>query len=115
MTFAEELRNISDKASFNIEISNNYKIIKEMMKECAAIGMRTFQIDVVSMNPGVTDKKLPKENNYHTILINRNYSIDNYYDAIMDFLLMQGFSQNNIEVAHLYTIDYSSILISVRW
>lgn len=115
MTFAEELKNISDGVVLEIDIASHCDIIKNMMREVAGLGVRSFQIDIICPHSANVDANEVKADNYHTIFINKNYSIKEYEDSIMYFLMQQGFSKHTIEVAHITNFNYTSSLISVRW
>lgn len=115
MTFKEELTKISDITSFKISVDNECATIKEMMKEAASIGIRTFQIEIVRLFPG-RDYGVPaKADNYYVILARGNHCNDDYKAVVFEFLQKLGFKRNEVEVATITNACGCHTDITVRW
>lgn len=114
MTFAEELKNISNIVTFEVNITNECALIKEKMRKAASLGIRTFQINIVNLFPKCAIGTC-EEDNYYTLVIAKNIPINQYRDKIIGYLEEQGFSKHVIEVANIKNDYYCSSLISVRW
>lgn len=115
MTFAEELKNISDIVNFEVDIANEYAIIKDEMREAASLGIRCFQIDIMKLFPNCGVGRRPNVDNYHTIVTTKDIPINKYKDKIVEYLEQEGFSKHAIEIANISTDYYCSSVISVRW
>lgn len=114
MTFAEELKNISDVVNFELNIANECATIKDKMREAAGLGIRTFQINIIKLFPNCAMGTC-KEDNYYTLVTAKNIPTNQYRDKIIEYLEQQGFSKHVIEVANIKNNYYCSSLISVRW
>ena len=116
MTFAEELKNISDVVNFELTIANECATIKDKMREAASLGIRTFQIDIIKLFPNCAlGRRGIIEDNYHTIVTANNIIINDCRDKIVDYLKQEGFSTHSIEIAYITNTSYCSCLITVRW
>ena len=115
MTFAEELKNISDQLNFELTIANECAAIKDKMREAASIGIRTFQIDIIKLFPNCGVGRNTKEDNYYTIVTAKDIPINNYKDKIVEYLTQQGFSMHSIDIAYIRCTCSCSCLITARW
>lgn len=116
MTFAEELKNISDIVNFEINIANECATIKDEMRKAASLGIRSFQIDIIELFPNCgVGCGHSVEDNYHTIVTSKNIPINRYTDEIVEYLKQLGFSNHTIEIANIKNSYYNSSLISVGW
>lgn len=115
MTFAEELKNISDIVNFEINIANECAIIKDEMRKAASLGIRGFQIDIVKLFSNSVFASDISADNYHVIITAKDIPITNYKDKIVEYLEQQGFSKHNIDIANITNSHHCSRLISVRW
>ena len=116
MTFAEELKNISDEVNFEVNIATQCALIQDGMREAASLGIRSFQIDIIKLFPNCgVGRRDNVEDNYYTIVTAKNIPIDRYTDKIVEYLKQLGFSKHVIEIANIKNNCYLSSLISVRW
>ena len=115
MTFAEELKNISDIVNFEVNIANECAIIKDGMREAASLGIRSFQIEIMKLFPNCGVGRRPNVDNYYTIVTAKDIPINKYKDKIVEFLEHEGFSKHAIEVGNMKNDYYCSSLITVRW
>lgn len=116
MTFAEELKNISDVINFEVNIATDCALIKDKMREAASLGIRSFQIDIIKLFPNCgLGRRDTVEDNYYTIVTAKNIPINNYKDKIVEYLTQQGFSVHSIDIAHIRNNYYCSCLITARW
>lgn len=115
MTFAEELKKLSDTANFDILMAERCAAIKDQMREVAEQGIRCFQIDIVKVFPGKTYGKPPKVDNYYVIFSDRTHCNDDYKRKIIQFMEQQGFSKHSIEVATITNSCGCCTNITVRW
>lgn len=115
MTFAEELKNISDIVNFEVNIANECAIIKDKMREASGLGIRSFQIDIMKLFPNCGVGTNPDSDNHYIIVTAKNIPIDKYKDKIISYLEQLGFSKHVIEVASMKNSYYCSSMITVRW
>ena len=116
MTFAEELKNISDIVSFELNIANDCALIKDKMREAASLGIRSFQIDIIKLFPDCgVGRRDNVEDNYYAIVTAKNIPVYNYKDKIVEYLTQQGFSIHSIDIAYIKNTCCCSCLITVRW
>ena len=115
MTFAEELKSISDIVNFELNIANECAIIKDKMREAAGLGIRSFQVDIIKLFPNSVYVKDVNADNYYTIITAKDIPIAKYKDKIVEYLEQQGFSKYNIDIANITNSHHCSSLVSVRW
>lgn len=114
MTFAEELKNISEEISVNRITAERCAIMKDRMRRCAKEGYRTYQVEVVKPKIEYEPGDIPE--NYQIITIAYNHSISEYVEGIYSYLINNlGFKAGDIESAKFHNSKYNSTQITVRW
>lgn len=114
MTFAEELKKISEEVSVTRIIKERCSIMKDRMKRCAKEGYRTYQVEVVKPNEDYESCDIPE--NYQIITIHKNHSINDYVSGIYAYLINDlGFNLHDIEKANFQNNRYDSTQITIRW
>ena len=115
MTFKEELKKISDIVSFELSVANECSTIKDMMREAASIGLRSFQIEIIRLFPGKDYDGPAKTDNYYAIFARGNHCNDDYKKKVFEFLQQSGFHRNEIDVATITNSAGCHTSITVRW
>lgn len=114
MTFAEELKNISEEVSVNRIVTERCAIMQDRMRRCAKEGYRTYQVEVVKPNENYESCNIPE--NYQIITIVYNHSINDYVEGIYAYLINNlGFKVGDIETAKFHNSKYDSTQITIRW
>ena len=115
MTFKEELKKISDIVSFELSVANECATIKDMMREAASTGLRSFQIEIIRLFPGKDYDGPAKADNYCAIFARGNHCNDDYKKKVFEFLQQLGFHRNEIDVATITNSAGCHTSITVRW
>jgi hypothetical protein len=114
MTFAEELKKISEEVSVNRVIKERCAIMKDRMKSCAKEGYRTYQVEVIKPICDYEGSGAPE--NYQIISIHKNHCINDYIGGIYAYLINNlGFKLSDIEKANFQNCRYVSTQITIRW
>ena len=114
MTFAEELKKISEEVSVNRVIKERCSIMKDRMKRCAKEGYRTYQVEVIKLTLEHESYDIPE--NYQIISIHKNHCINDYVSGIYAYLINDlGFKLSDIEKADFQNCRYVSTQITIRW
>lgn len=114
MTFAEELKSISEELSVNRITAERCAIMKDRMKRCAKEGYRTYHVEVVK--PKLEYESCDSPENYQIITIVYNHSINDYVEGIYAYLINNlGFKVGDIETAKFHNSKYDSTQITIRW
>lgn len=114
MTFAEELKKISEEVSVTRIIKERCAIMKDRMKRCAKEGYRTYQVEVIKPTDEYESCDIPE--NYQIISIHKNHCINDYISGIYAYLINDlGFDVHSIEKADFQNSRYVSTQITIRW
>ena len=114
MTFAEELKKISEEVSVTRVIKERCVIMKDRMKRCAKEGYRTYQVEVIKPTCDYESCDIPE--NYQIINIHKNHCINDYVSGIYAYLINDlGFKLSDIEKANFQNCRYVSTQITIRW
>ena len=117
MTFAEELKSISEEVSVSRILRERCSIMKDRMKRCAKEGYRTYQVEVIKPACDYDGYDIP--DNYQIITIittHKNHSINDYVEGIYAYLINNlGFKVGDIETAKFHNDKYDSTQITIRW
>ena len=115
MTFKEELKKISNIVTFELSVANECATIKDMMREAASIGLRSFQIDIIRAFPGKTYGKPAHADNYYVISAKGDHCNDEYKKKVIEFLQQLGFHRNEVEIANITNSTGCHTSITIRW
>ena len=115
MTFKEELKKISNIVTFEISVANELNEVKDMMREAASIGLRSFQIEIIRLFPGKDYNGPAKADNYYVIFARGDHCNDDYKKKVIEFLQQHGFHKNEVEIATITNSAGCHTSITVRW
>ena len=116
MTFAEELKQLSEKVELQHKLYRQLAEIKTKMRTAASSGYKSFKIDIITLNTKASAIYLPEadaENYYSIYTINEAF----YVSEITKFLTELGFEASKIAYVRPNTLidGCSSMIIYIIW
>lgn len=117
MTFAEHLKEMSNKLDFEVFITTHCSAIRNAMEEAASAGFRTFQIDVTQpvLGQQVVCTRATATNCY-TLVCDTAMTCTKVVlvaKRIEDFLHQLGF--NNVDCTNISNSCWLTRLLKVEW